>query len=435
MVNHTRKIIIDGAKGFIKSEMIRNASVLVTGTVIAQVITIILQPVLRRLYPAEVFGVFSVYMSLIGILSVAGSLRYEDTIVLPRKDKEATNIVFLSLFFNTIFSLLLFILILVFGKPLFSFLNIPESFPSGVLYLVPLSVFLYNSFQYLNNWLIRKKRFSSVSLNKISRRGTEGVTQVIFALSRNPRGLIISDIIGQSANIAMAAYQSFRSGFSFKHVGLTKLRYVFTKYSDFPKYNLITTIAGTCSFMLPPIFVNKFYSSETAGYFDLARVILSIPVVFLTTAFSNVLFQKVSERFNLKESFAGDLKRILLILVPLAIAEILIIRLFGEEIFLIIGGKENVFSGTIAGILVWSMALNFLISTFTSVFISVRKIGLYSLYQLFYFSVILLLLFFRKMEILDFLRVYVFLEVFCYVVLSVILISIIVKHEKSVKSY
>src|SRR5450759_598427 len=92
----------------LKSELLRSASVLITGTVIAQLISILLQPVLRRFFSPETFGTYSVYLSIVGIITVISSLRYDDAIVLPKNDKESANVLFLSLISNFIISVLLF---------------------------------------------------------------------------------------------------------------------------------------------------------------------------------------------------------------------------------------------------------------------------------------------------------------------------------------
>ncbi len=419
---------------FFKSELIRNISILFSGTVLAQVITILLQPVLRRLFSADTFGVFSVYSSIIAILSVLGSFRYEDAIVLPKKDKEATNLIFISLLFNLLISILVLLIIVFFGHKIGDFLNIPDSFSVKILLLIPLSVLLANSFQYFNLWLIRKKMYVASSVNKLIRRLTEGIAQVVFALTKNSKGLIISDIIGQGANLSAALYQGIKSGFSLKLISKSKIKYILKKYSDFPKYNLITSLASTCSYMLPPIFINKYFSPESAGYFDFARVILSVPIIFLTVSFSNVLLQKISERYNNRESMIGDLKYVLVIVLLVAIGEVIIVILFGEKIFSIIGGPGNSTSGIISKTLVWSFAFNFIVSSFTSIFIAIRRIKYYSFYQGFYFLAILTLLLFKDLDFQSFLRVYVIIELLCYIVLASTIAWTVLGYERSLIS-
>src|SRR5664279_3094846 len=96
-----------------KSELLRNTSILISGTALAQVIPMLLQPVLRRAFAPEVFGSYSVYRSLIGMLIIISSFKYELAIILPRKDTEATNVFFLAILLNVFFNLILLCVIII----------------------------------------------------------------------------------------------------------------------------------------------------------------------------------------------------------------------------------------------------------------------------------------------------------------------------------
>ena len=417
----------------LKSELLGSASVLVTGTVIAQLISIILQPFLRRYFSPENFGLFSVYMSLVGIILIVTTLRYDDAIVLPKKDKESINVLTLSVLISFLLNSLLLLSIVLWGKSIIKMLNLPGHFPLSILYLIPLSVFLYNTFQSFNYWLIRKKKYYIVSVNKLVRRGSEGFVQVYYAIIKNGKGLVYGDIIGQFANVTFAILHSVKQGFTYKQISLNKLLYVFRKYSEFPKYNLIPAFMSACSYLLPPIFIIKYYSAEYTGYFDLSKLLLSIPLALIATSIANVLLQKISEKYRNKESFWLELKPLIFIVCFICFFEILIISFFGIELFCFVFGDKWEMSGVISKILVWSFTLNFIVSSFTSIFISMRKIKTYSVWQLIYFMSILSLLFFKKLNFIDFLWVYVMIEVLCYLALSVVIIYIVVKYEKSLK--
>jgi O-antigen/teichoic acid export membrane protein len=416
----------------LKSELVRNASVLMSGTVIAQLLSILLQPVLRRLFTPESFGIYSVYLSLVGIIIVISSLRYDDAIVLPKSDKESVNLVGLSLIINLTINLIIFFLVFLFGGKIISFLNLPSNFPVSMLYIIPVGTFLLGTYQSLNNWLIRKKKYYSVSINKLVRRSSEGVAQLSFAVLKSFNGLIYSDLIGQATNVTTVALQARNNNLNHKLISTVKLKYVFHKYSDFPKYNLIPAFMSSCSYLLPPIFINKFFSPETAGFFDLSKLLLSIPMAFIASSISSVLLQRISEKFNRKETIIADLKPIFILVAFISIAEIITISLFGEDIFKIVFGKQWVTSGTISKIMVWSLALNFIVSSFTNIFVSMRKIKTYSIWQFIYFLSILSLLFFKNLPFTSFLKVYVILEVFCYFIVSAILIFIVYRYESSV---
>lgn len=420
-------------KNLLRSELIRSASVLITGTILAQLISILLQPVIRRLFSAESFGVFSVYLSLIGMITVVSSLRFDDAIVIPRTDKESINLIGLSLFFNFVINILLFLVVIIFRDNLVSFLNLPDDFPVSVLYLIPIGAFLVNTFQCFNSWLIRKRKFYSVSANKLVRRSSEGIAQISFAFSKLYNGLILSDIVGQVANVAVAIIQGLKNGLNFRLISIAKLKYVFRKYSEFPKYNLVPAFMSACSYLLPPIFINKFFSSEAAGYFDLSKLLLSIPLALIASSLSSVLLQKISEKFQKGESFIGEIKPIIFIVISISIVEIIAIILFGDFIFRFIFGEAWSTSGSISRIMVWSFALNFIVSSFNSIFITMRRIKTYSVWQFFYFLAILSLLFFRHLNFTEFLKVYVAIEVVCYFVVACVMIFIVTRFELSVR--
>lgn len=404
---------------------------MISGTIIAQLVSILLQPILRRLYSPESFGILSAYLSIIGMIVILCSLRYDDTIVLPKSDKESINLVGLSLFISFCFNLMIFILVITLGGKIKSFLNLPANFPVKILYIIPAGAYLFSIYQSLNSWLIRKKKYISVSVNKLVRRSTEGSAQIVFAFLKSFNGLIYSDIIGQTANAATAAIQSRKYGLNFNLLSITKLKYVLRKYSEFPKFNLVPAFMSSCSYLLPPIFIVKFFSPETAGFFDLSKLLLSIPMALIASSISNVLLQRISERFNRKESFMTEIKPVLYIVIIIAVIEVIAIILVGENLFKIVFGSQWITSGKISKIMVWSFALNFIVSSFTSIFVSMRKIKIYSIWQFIYFISILSLLFFKHLPFTDFLKIYVLIEVLCYLSVALVMFTIIYRYELS----
>lgn len=414
---------------FLRSELLRNTTLLISGTALAQLIPILLQPILRRYFSPEIFGAYSVYLSLIGILIVISSFRYELAIILPRRDKEAAGVLFLALIANLIFNVLLLVLISIWKIKILKFLNLSETF-TDYLYLVPLGTFLFSTYQSINYWLIRKKKFFSISLNKFMRRGFEGSAQIVFKFAKVSHGLIYGDLIGQVANVVSGIYQGAKSGLTFRMFSPGKIKYALLKYSEYPKFNIIPAFMSACSYLLPAIMINKFYSAESTGYFDLSKLLLSIPLALIASSISNVLLQRVSEKNKSRLSIRKDLISILIFVIFAVIFEIGIILLWAEDIFKILFGIKWEFSGTISKILVWAFAFNFIVSSFSSIFISLKKIKLLSSWQLFYFISILSLFFFNKLSFSNFLKVYVLIEVICCSIITLFILYVVSSYER-----
>lgn len=417
----------------LKSELLRNTSILISGTALAQAIPLCLAPILRRgFFSAEVFGAYSVYLSLLGILIVIATFKYELAIILPRKDSEAANVFFLTVILNSLFNILLILVIIIWKPVLLRFLNLDEKF-GNYLYFVPLGTFFYSFYQSINYWLIRKKRFPAISINKFVRRGFEGFAQIGFKFTKVSYGLLLGDLIGHIANILSGMYQGAKSGLSIRLFSPEKIKMVLKKYSEYPKFSVIPSLMSACSYLLPAILINKYFSSENTGYFDLSKMLLSIPLAFVASSISNVMLQNMSEKFRKNETLIKDIGPIFAIVIFICILEIAVIELFGIDLFKLFFGEKWGFSGTISQILVWSYALNFIVASFSSVFISMNKIKLLSIWQLFYFVSILSLILFKNFQFIDFIRIYVLIEVVCYLLIMIFMILIIVKYESKLK--
>ncbi len=419
-------------KYFKRSEVLQNASVLVSGTIVAQAIPILLQPFLRRYFDPEQFGTYSVYNGIIGILMVVACLRYEQAIVLPKRDGDASVLVWVSIIFGIFFSLTLFLVILFFRSELIKFLNL-SSGKGFILYLVPLGTFLLSAFQVFNYWLIRKKGFGDIAINKFTRRVFEGGAQSFFAFTHYQKGLVIGDVIGQIANATVSAWQSFQRGLTLKNISLSRVRHLLVRYSDFPKYSLVPSLLSAACFMLPVIFINKYYTAQQAGYFDLTKLILSVPLALVAGSFSSVVLNRASESFRNGKLFFNELRPLLLMTLAVSVLEISLITLFGETLFAVFFGKQWVQSGHIAKLLVWPFALNFITSSFTSVFVALNKVVWQSIWQLFYFLLIMSLTFLSHLEFHHFIRIYTLFEVASNISMFILLFVLINKYEHKVR--
>lgn len=415
-----------------ESEILRNTSILVSGTALAQLIPVLLQPLLRRYYSPEAFGAYSVYLSLVGIFSIIASFKYDLAIVLPKKDREAANILFLSVLISFLFSSIIAIIILIWRAEIAGFLNLSADY-YFYLMLAPAGIFFYSFYQTINNWLTRKKSFMLLSVNKFTRRGVEGATQLGLKGLTGSWGLVIGDVLGHIANVSSGLFQGRKKGLKIDQLSPVKINYVARKYSEFPRVNVIPSLMSACSFLLPVIMLNKFFSTEIAGYFDLSKLLLSVPLALISTSVSSVLLQSLTEKINEKKSLKKDILLVLGLVLFIGTAEIIIIALFGIGIFTFIFGERWELSGRISQILVWSYALNFLVASFSTVFVSLQKIRLLSIWQIFYFFSVISLVLFRKMDFIEFIRIYVGIEIICYLVIIIIMTYIVVNYEKKLQ--
>jgi O-antigen/teichoic acid export membrane protein len=418
-------------KLFLKSEFTKNTFVLVLGTVLAQAIPLVLHPFLRRIYSAEDFGAMAVFLSIFSMITIVSALRYEATIVLPKHNNEAANILSLTFIINLIFNSIILLIIIFFKDNIVELIGLPLKY-ANYLYLLPITSFLFSFYQSINYWLIRQKAFKASSINKIVRRGVEGCVQLGMGLLKIPGGLFVGDFFGNFSNVLSGIRQASKNKFSLAYVSKKKIGFVAKKYIDYPKFNVIPTLLSSAAGLLPFLFINKFYSTEIVGYLDLSRMLLSIPLIFISATIAQVLFQQITEKKHNSLSIKKDLFNIAYLLLGIIIIEFLVLFLFGDDLFSLIFGEAYTISSTFSKILIFSFSLNFISSTFSSIYITFNKIKSYSIWQILYFASICLLLLFDNLNIYDFLRVYVLIEIVMLSINLFMLFFIVKKYENTI---
>ena len=289
---------------FAKNVFFRNVITLMSGTALAQVIPVLLSPVLTRLYSPEQYGTMALFTALVGIFSVVATFRYELSIMLPEQDSDAVNIIVLSLILNFSLSTILLIITFLFDKQLTELLNNPLI--SRWLYFVPLMVFLIGVFQSMHYWLSRKNHYNQLSAALISRSGIKGGAQVgaVYAVPGiGTTGLIGGAIFGQFVATIIIVKQSFSQIFrAFKKVSFKRITELGKKYKTFPLINTPHALVNALSSNLPVMLLTSFFTSKVAGLYSLALMAVMLPTGLISNAIGQVFYQRISEAYNKKES-------------------------------------------------------------------------------------------------------------------------------------
>jgi O-antigen/teichoic acid export membrane protein len=395
---------------------------------------VLLQPILKRIFEPEDFGVFDVYLKILGILFVIYAMKYDMGVVLPKNRVKALGLLVLSIIFSVFFTAISILIVFVFENSLIELLGIQAKY-SFVLYLLPFSTLffsLYNTFNYL---LIRDKRFVSSAMNKLSRRGVEGGIQIGMGLNGGIKmyGLFVGDIIGNFAYFISAYYQSFR-GFKFEKrlFNYQFLKSLAKEYSDLPKYNIIPELLNAGFFAALSFLVLSKFDVRELGFMELTQRILAIPSAFVAYSVGQVLLQRLTEMVNNKQKISEEVHNILYLLLGLTVPFVLITLLFAESIFSFVFGELWIVSGTYAKYLVLFYAIAFLVSPLSQVLISLQEFKINAMWKIGRFVVVLPLFFIELGEIKTYLLSYAILGGVSYIAYLYIILSYANKYDKSI---
>ena len=114
--------MVNFKKDFKDSVFYKNIFTLLKGTVLAQLIPLIISPFITRLYSPKELGVLALFSSISIVLGSVVNGRYEQALVLVKTDKEAKHLTILSLLISLIVSVILFLIFILFKSYLIDFL-------------------------------------------------------------------------------------------------------------------------------------------------------------------------------------------------------------------------------------------------------------------------------------------------------------------------
>lgn len=343
-----------------RSHFLRNILVLMTGSITAQLINVAFVPVLSRLYDPGTYGVFSIYISIIGIVSCIASLRYEMAMMLPKEESDAAGLFWLCGMIIFGFAIVVCIGCLVFGGFLGTLLKTPELIPW--LWLVPLSVFLSGVWQLFIFWSARRKQFHRTSISQVVRATTSSGSQAVAGLfGGHVSGLIFGAILGDVCGTTTFAKQVAKSDWPLIRGSLDRIRLkrLAREYSDFPMYTSPSSLLNTFSACVPSLLLAPFFGKDVVGYYSLGFRIVWLPASLIINALKSVLFQKVSEVYNLGGDTYALFKKVTLGLIGIVMLPSLLIMIFAPMLTAFILGDRWYTAGEYARWLVLWLSVMF----------------------------------------------------------------------------
>ncbi|MBD3829824.1 MAG: oligosaccharide flippase family protein [Arcobacter sp.] len=333
-----------------------------TGASFAQAIPIAISPILTRIYTPQDFGVFALFLAIVGFFSVSASLRYEQAILVPKEDEDAVNIFALGFLINVFISIFLFFVVAIFHQEITNLFNNKEI--GTWLWFAPLTIFFTGFFNLLTYWNNRKKHYSNITKATIIKSIILAISQIIIgAIKSGAAGLVGGQILSAILSNMRLAKALLNNKKLLKEISKESIVYQSKKYIDFPKYQAPHAMLNNLSSNLPTFVFSSIFNMGIVGFYSLATRIVFAPLGIISNASAKVYSQKVSELYNNQEDAFSFTVRFLKSLAKKIILPFSIIVIFAPTIFGFIFGENWREAGVYTQILSPWIALNLLAST------------------------------------------------------------------------
>lgn len=312
-----------------RSEILKNLSKLSLGTVGAQLIPLLFAPFISRLYTAEDFGYFAAILALVNIFSVVINTRYELSIVLPKKDEEANELIVGSWLVGLVMVLFSSTFLLIFLEEASQKLDMALKASDVVIVAIALSAVAV--WQPLNYFFIRKKAFTAMVWNKLAK--SSSLTLITIGLgwlgiSYLSNGLVLGLVTGWLMIVLFSIYQVKKLGFKISPLQWKNIKIQLINYKNFPLVNAVPALINSVGLQLGVYLFAFFYSQEITGHYSFAKQYIYAPMSIVGVSLAQVYFQRISEKYKAKQSFLKELKLVFAILVLIALFAIVAVQLF-----------------------------------------------------------------------------------------------------------
>jgi O-antigen/teichoic acid export membrane protein len=267
----------------IMKQMLKDVSILIRGSVFAQIVGILLMPVLSRLYDPADFGAFGLFQAAMLMISVVACLRYDQAILMAVDEAEALGLFRLCIFLSFVMSLLILLAVVIVKLlrleqpwlgPLSLYWLSPATFLAGMA-LAATSLFTWlGAFQVASN----SRVFQSIA---------NGAVAIFFGLvSPAAWGLVLADTVGRLAVIAVGT-KNLLPSISWR-TWLRDSPALARRYISFPKVSVAGGLLNNGGYFVTRVALFSLFGAEVNGQFALADRVIALPVGLVVVAVSQV---------------------------------------------------------------------------------------------------------------------------------------------------
>lgn len=292
--------LTDALRGLGRSSFVRATALLAGSTAVGQAVMLAASPLLTRLFDPSEFGVLAVYASLLAMLLAVGSLRFEFAVPLPRRTRDAVNVLAAGWATLLVMTAATAVMVLLLRHRLAGWTGAPAL--ASYLWFMPLSLLVAGGYQLLSYWSIREKRFSILGRTRMVQSVAMAVSQIGLGLAGwGGGGLVVGDVVGRSAGAGSLAQPFWVRRRLLRLIRWREMRRLAVRYRHFPLLASGASLLNVAALQLPGVLLAALYGPGYAGLFLLAQRVGGAPAGLVGQAMGQVFLGDAADAVR-----AGD---------------------------------------------------------------------------------------------------------------------------------
>lgn len=269
-----------------------NVIAMLSGTVLAQAIPLLMMPLLTRLYTPEAIGLQTLFMGCAGALGVAATCRYDLAVVLSDTEEVADDVAGLVLGIAVLVTAVIVLIVASAGEPLAALAG--QSGTTGWLWmLAPMAAGTALTLL-ASAYAARSRCFVRIAQASVANQAAYAIAAVAIGLcSASVQGLAAAKLIGQWMGLIVILLAfGFAIRRALAHHDWSRIVRAGRFYRQFLFYNAPYSLVGTVARDMPIFVFSAMSASAAAGFYGLTRTVLFAPTLLASGALSQVFFRE-----------------------------------------------------------------------------------------------------------------------------------------------
>ena len=311
-----------------------------TGTLVANIITLLSLPFIAKLYSPIEYGKFTLLLSAVSIILPFATLRLESLVVAENVNEETHKIIYTAVFFSFVTSILTLIILvieIIYVDSIYLDISILNSILFSTMIFVQAIISLIGQFA------LKNKEYTRLAASSIFQNFLAAAMQIVAGLVRPfLSSLLVSFISGRALGFLILFRHQNRYIFKTK-ISLWDILVTLKKYMSASKFLIFGGIFESLSIALPLVALSLYFGYEFAGYAGMINTVMMTPVLLVGGAFGSVLLSELSSNGHNHKIKNDVLRYITLKIVLLSGAYGLFTLLFSSKILIwTLGSNWNV---------------------------------------------------------------------------------------------
>lgn len=331
-----------------------------SGSLIAQTITILVSPILTRLFSPEELGVYALVLTAESLFGGIICGRYDVAIVSELEDEDVFPIIKLSAIISIIFSS---IAASIYGYTYFISQESLQNYNYAVIFLF-LLLFVNGLLRILESYNNRHREYKIMTSVYIHRTIVQNLGSVILGVLKfSVLGLLISHTLGMIVGLNKQA-KTLRSSFrKIKAVKKKDIIKVMKKHYRQPVFSVPAVFANRFSYSSINLFIASLFGLNILGFYSISYKALGLPLTVMSNNIAKIFFKDASLEYQKEGNYKNSFRRTSIFLFILSIPMFLGMYFVVPPLFEIIFGSGWEVAGSYVRILAPMFVFRFIVNT------------------------------------------------------------------------